>query len=117
MGKRGPETNRRRGYVVAMARSGDLASLEEGAHIASTTKATVRRWLIAAGIDWVLTRRQWLARRHRRCEDWVINRPPPRRPSKKQMRKTIADAIRRTARAAELEKQGQTDSGCEAPVE
>jgi hypothetical protein len=101
MGKRGPVTDQRRGYVVAMARSGELASLEEGAVIATTTKATMRRWLIAAGIDWKLTREQWLARRHKRCEDWISNRPPPRRPSKAQMRRQLEQAMRRSHAAIE----------------
>jgi hypothetical protein len=109
--------DKRRGYVVGMAQRGELASLEEGAAIASTTKATVRRWLVGEGIDWLLTRRQWLARRHERCERWASDQPPPMRPTKAQMRRQIADAMRRTARAAELEKQRQADSGRQAPAE
>jgi len=100
-----------------MAHRGELASLDEGAAIASTTKATVRRWLIGEGIDWLLTRRQWLARRHERCERWVNDQPPPLRPTKAQMRKQIANAMRRSARAAELEKQRQADSGRQTPAE
>jgi hypothetical protein len=40
-----------------------------------------------------------------------------RPPTRAQMRRQIANAMRRTARAAELEKQRQADSGCSPATE
>ena len=116
VGERGPEINLRKQYIAAMARRGELASLEEGALIATMTKATIRRWLVDAGIDWMVTRRQWLARRYARCEDWAANRPPPRHPTKEQMRRQLAQAIRRT-NAAQLEKQRKANPGRDSAPE
>ena len=107
MGLRGPDFNPRLGYVVAMARRGDLASLDEGAIIAGVTKATVRRWLIDAHIDWRLTRRQWLAKRHLRCEDWANGRPPPRKPTKEEQHARASRAKAQWDAKKELERLAQ----------
>jgi hypothetical protein len=94
MGTRGPLPNPLVEYVVALARRGELSTLEEGAMIAGVPRMTVMRALVAAGIDWRHKRRGWMMRHRRRALDALEGRKP-KRPTKRQLRAIGARAARR----------------------
>lgn len=78
MGSRGPLPNPLIEYVVALARRGELATLEEGAMIAGVPRMTVMRALAAAGINWRRKRLFWINRHRRRALDRMEGRKPKR---------------------------------------
>lgn len=93
MGRRGPLPSPLRDYVLSLYLRGALATLEEGASIASVTRSRVRAWLHTAGIDWMRARLHFVARHRTRgvaiCEGRKV-----RRPSKRQQRMEAARAKR-----------------------
>lgn len=118
MGTRGPLSDAERDFVVSLAIRGQLATLEEGAVIAGVNRLTVLRWLQSAGVDWRAKRREFVGRLRFRCIAISKGRKQ-RRLTKAELRR-IADAAKRTwdkAHAAELEKQGAANPGCEAPAQ
>lgn len=91
MGIRGPLSPSERDFVVSMYVRGYLSSLDEGAIVAGVTKHTVRRWLVAAGIDWRATRLRYLAASRARCVA-ASEGKRVHRPSKREMRRLAAKA-------------------------
>jgi hypothetical protein len=112
MGIRGPLSSAERDFVVSMYVRGHLATLDEGALVAGVTKFTVRRWLIAAGIDWRARRLHFLGKCRARSIAAGEGRTV-RRPSKREMRRLAAKLKQDwdKAHASELEEQGASDSG------
>lgn len=80
-------------YVLALYRRGVLASLEEGALVASVSRVTVRAWLIAAGIDWTRERERFLARHRSGALAQSEGRKLKRR-TKAEMRELGARAVK-----------------------
>lgn len=83
-----------RDYVLSLYLRGALATLEEGATIASVTRSRVRVWLRAAGIDWMRTRLHFVAR-HRSQAVAVCEGRKVLRPSKRQQRREAERAKRK----------------------
>lgn len=94
MGRRGPLPSPLRDYVLSLYLRGALATLEEGATIASVTRSRVRAWLHAAGLDWMRARLHFVARHRTQavalCEGRKVHRP-----SKRQQRMEAARAKRK----------------------
>lgn len=84
-----------RNWIVSMFRRGELASPAEGAIVASVPRQTVARWIREAGIDVKVKRLQYLARCQIKGERYVAGMPPTRKPSKAEMRRDLAKAMRR----------------------
>lgn len=72
-------------YVLALYRRGELATLEEGALIADTSRGRIAAWLEAAGIDWVRERQRFVASKRQRAQESVAGKVR-KRPSKAQQR-------------------------------
>lgn len=86
MGRRGPKPTPLRNHVISLYVRGLLATLQDGAIVAGVTKARVRAWLKASGLNWQQSRLRFLARQRRKAVlvaegKWVA------RPSKKWMRR------------------------------
>jgi len=78
-----------------MFQRGDLTSPAEGATVASVPRQTVARWIREAGIDVKATRLQHLARCQIKAERYAAGLPAVRRPTKAEMRRDLAKAMRR----------------------
>jgi hypothetical protein len=85
MGLRGPLPSSLQAYVLALYRRGELATLEEGATIASVSRSRVLAWLRVAGIDWKRSRLAFVAR-HRTRAAAQAEGITLRRPSKRMLR-------------------------------
>jgi hypothetical protein len=104
MGARGP-INPLRDYVVGLYRRGDLATLDEGATIAATSRSRVHAWLQAEGIAWQRARQHFIARHCRKATDQAEGKQR-RRPTKAELREQGARLIAQweAKRAAKLEE-------------
>lgn len=80
--------------MLSLYLRGVLATLEEGAQIASVTRSRVRAWLQAAGIDWMRNRLHFVAR-HRTHAVAICEGRKVKRPSKRQQRIEAARAKRK----------------------
>jgi hypothetical protein len=77
--------------VISLYVRGLLATLQDGAIVAGVTRARVRAWLKASGLNWQASRLRFLARQRRKAVlvaegKWVA------RPSKKWMRRQAEQA-------------------------
>jgi hypothetical protein len=107
-----------RSYIIGLFRHGDLVSVQEATLICDASRQAITKWLKAEGINIEAHRLAYLAKRRTNAQRYLDGLPPTRRPSKAQMRKELAEAMRRfnEANATELEKQRTADQGrCEAP--
>lgn len=84
-----------RNWVESMFKRGDLTSPAEGALIASVPRQTAARWIREAGIDVKACRLQYLARNQLKAARYAAGMPPTRKPSKAEMRRDLAKAMRR----------------------
>jgi hypothetical protein len=90
-----PRRHPLRDWVIGMYRRGELCSPVEGALIATVPRQTVGRWIKEAGIDVHAARERYLARSQLKAARYAAGLPPMRKPSKTEMRRDLAKAMRR----------------------
>lgn len=90
-----PSRHPLRQWIVGMFQRGDLVSPAEGAIVASVPRQTVARWIREAGIDIHATRQHYLARNQLKAQHYAAGLPPTHKPSKAEMRRDLAKAMRR----------------------
>ncbi len=97
-----------RSYIVTLFRHGDLVSIREAVLVSGVSRQSVHKWLKADGIDIEARRMAHLAKLRTSAERYLEGLPPLRRPTKVQMRKQIAKAVKRfnEANGSKLEEQG-----------
>jgi hypothetical protein len=88
-----------RSHIVTLFRRGDLVSVAEAVLICDASRQAISKWVKAAGIDLEASRMAYVARQRSRAQLIAEGKPPRRRPSKDEMRETIAQAIARTRRS------------------
>lgn len=87
-----------RSHIIGLFQRGEIASIREAVLICDASRQAVAKWLRVAGIDIEARRMGYVARQRERAQRILEGKPPPRRPSKAQMRKQIADAMAETKR-------------------
>lgn len=90
-----PRRHPLRSWIVGMARRGELVSPAEGAIVASVPRQTVARWIREARIDLKAIRLCYLARHQLKAQRHAEGLPMMRKPSKGEMRRDLAKAMRR----------------------
>jgi hypothetical protein len=85
-----------RSHIVTLFRRGELASVREAVLICDASRQAVSKWLRVAGIDIEASRMAYVARQRSRAQLIAEGKSPRRRPTKAEMRKTIADAMERS---------------------
>lgn len=87
-----------RSHIVTLFRRGDLVSVREAVLICDASRQAICKWIKAAGIDVEGRRLAYVARQRARAQRIAEGKPPPRRPTKAQMRQVIAEAMAETAK-------------------
>ncbi len=77
---------------------GEIVTIREAALICDATPQAIRKWVKAAGIDIEARRLAYIARQRSRAQLIADNKGPRGKPTKAQMRRTIADAMALTAK-------------------
>lgn len=93
-----------RSWIVTLYRRGDLVSASEGAIVASVPRQTISRWLREERINTTSTRMQYLARVQTKMQLYLDGKPQQRRPSKTELRRQGAKALREWNRAAKQKR-------------
>lgn len=83
---------------MALFERGEIVSVKEAMLIGDVSRQAVSGWLRAARIDIAAKRLERVARLRTQAQRIAEGRMAPRRPSKEQMRKTIADAMANTVK-------------------
>lgn len=91
-----PRNHPLRSHIVTLFRRGELASVREAVLICDASRQAISKWIRAAGIDIETARLGFIARQRTRAQMVAENKAPRGKPSKAQMRQTIADAMART---------------------
>lgn len=118
MGIRGRLPTVMRGYVVRLARTGEISSLEEGALIAGVSRVAVGRWLRDDGIDLREARGRYIAKHIRIAARWAAGRVS-KRPTKAELHR-MADRAKRDfedgRRGGDVEGRAPgAGGGCDVP--
>lgn len=87
-------------HVLMLYRRGQLATIAEGAVMATVRRQTVARWLREAGIDIALTRGRFLIMLRKRAQRIAEGKPPLRRRTKAEWRQIGEKAVADFNRAA-----------------
>jgi hypothetical protein len=87
-----------RSHIVTLFQRGDLVSVREAALICDASRQAISKWLRQAGIDIEASRLAYVARLRTRAQLVAEGKTPRGKPTKAQMRASIADAIARTRR-------------------
>lgn len=81
-----PRRHPLRNWIIGMYRSGVLATVQEGAVVASVPRQTVARWLREAKVNMGLARGSFIGRQHARAQRYLEGLPARRPPTKRQSR-------------------------------
>jgi hypothetical protein len=87
-----------RSHIITLFRRGDLVSVREAVLICDASRQAISKWVKAAGLDIEASRMAHIARQRSRAQLIAEGKPPSRKPTKAQMRQTIADAMAETMR-------------------
>lgn len=97
-----------RAHILTLFRRGEIVSIHEAVLIAGVSRQSIHKWLVADGINIEARRLAYVAKLRTNAERYLEGMPALRRPTKAQMRKQLAKAMKRfnAANATQLEKQG-----------
>lgn len=84
-----------RSYVIALFRHGDLTSVAEAVDICGASRQAVSKWIKAEGINIEARRMARIAAYATNAQRHLDGLPPLRPPTKRQMRKSLEEAMRR----------------------
>lgn len=84
-----------RSYVIALIRHGDLVSVAEAVTISGASAQAVRKWIKAEGLDIQVRRGARIATYTTNAQRYLDGLPPLRKPTKAEMRRELAKAMRR----------------------
>lgn len=83
-----------RSHIITLFKRGEIASTREAVLICDASRQAVSKWLRAAGIDIEASRLAYVARHRRRAQLIAEGKPPSRKPTKAELRRTADKAIR-----------------------
>src|ERR1700682_5454195 len=84
-----------RSYIVSLFRHGDLVSVYEAVQISGVSRQAITKWLKAGKINIEGHRMSRIASYTTNAQRYLDGLPPLRPPSKRQMRATLEDAMKR----------------------
>lgn len=84
-----------RSYIVTLFKRGDLVSVAEAKLICDASRQAISKWVKAEGIDIDARRLAHIARLRTAAQRQMDGLPPLRKPSKAEMRRDLAKAMRR----------------------
>lgn len=84
-----------RSYVVGLFRSGELVNVREAVQICGATRQAITRWLKHEGINVQAHRLCRIATLATNAQRYLDGLPPLRRPTKRQMRQELEQAMKR----------------------
>lgn len=90
-----PQRHPLRSHVVALFRRGELVSVAEAVLICGASRQAITRWLKAEGIDVEARRLAFIAKHTTKAQRYLDGLPALRRPTKRQMRHSLEEAMRR----------------------
>lgn len=83
-------------HVMTLFRRGEMVSIAEAVLISGVSRQTIGRWLRVQNIDIKTARLHYIARQRSRAQLIAEGKPQRRRPTKIEMRKEIAAAMKRS---------------------
>jgi hypothetical protein len=84
-----------RSYIISLFARGELVSVHEATLICDASRQAISKWLKADGIDVDARRLAFIAKRRTAAQRHLDGIGPSRRPTKAQMRRDLAQAMRR----------------------
>lgn len=84
-----------RNYIVGLFRVGHLVSVKEAVQISGVSRQAITQWLKLEGINVEAHRMMYLATLATNAQRYLDGLPPLRRPTKKQMRQELEQAMKR----------------------
>jgi len=84
-----------RSYVIALFRHGDLVSVREAVQVCGASRQAVSKWIKSEGINIGARRMSRIAAYATNAQRHLDGLPPVRPPTKRQMRKSLQEAMRR----------------------
>jgi predicted HTH domain antitoxin len=84
-----------RSYIVGLFQRGELVSVAEAVLICDASRQAISKWIKAEGINIETRRLARIAKLTTNAQRYVDGLPPSRKPSKAEMRRDLAKAMRR----------------------
>src|SRR5258708_1036794 len=98
-----------RSYIIGLFRQGDLVSVREAMLICDASRQAISKWVKAEGINIEARRLAHLAKRRTNAQRYLAGMPPLRKPTKYQMRKDAAKALKDWNRALKQKRVAEAD--------
>lgn len=83
-----------RRYVVSLLERGELVSIREATMVCDASRQAISRWVKEARVDLEVRRGAYVARLRTNADRYLEGLAPTKRPSKRQMRKIAAKALK-----------------------